>query len=123
MPARHACDLVGLSRDIYRHKSQASALNVELRNKIVETAHTRRRWGYRMIHDVLRPQFPGINHKRGYRIYTAEGLSIRKRKKVKRIRVRVPLVAALAVNQTWEAWTSSVMLFVGLALSPGASNA
>ena len=31
-------------------------------------------WGYRMIHDVLRPQFPGINHKRVYRIYTAEGL-------------------------------------------------
>ena len=53
-----------------------------------------------MIHDVLRPQFPGINHKRAYRIYTAEGLSIRKRKKVKRIGVRVPLVAALAVNQT-----------------------
>jgi putative transposase len=37
-----------------------------------------------------------------YRIYTAEGLSIRKRKKTKRIGVRVPLVAALAVNQTWS---------------------
>jgi putative transposase len=99
---RHACALVGLSRDTYRHKSQASALNVELRSKIVEIAHTRRRWGYRMIHDVLRLQFPGINHKRVYRIYTAEGLSIRKRKKAKRIGVRVPLVAALAVNQTWS---------------------
>ena len=105
LPARRACALVGLSRDAYRHESQASALNMELRNKIVETAHTRRRWGYRMIHDVLRPQFPGINHKRVYRIYTAEGLPIRKRKKTKRIGVRVPLVAALAVNQTWEAWT------------------
>ena len=102
---RHACALVGLSRDTYRHESQASALNVELRRKIVETAHTRRRWGYRMIHDVLRLQFPGINHKRVYRIYTAEGLSIRKRKKTKRVGVRVPLVAALTVNQTWEAWT------------------
>ena len=61
--------------------------------------------GYRMIHDVLRPQYPHINHKRVYRLYTAEGLSIRKRKKTKRIGVRVPLVAALAVNQTWEAWT------------------
>ena len=105
LPARHACALVGLSRDTYRHESQASALNVELRNKIVETAHTRRRWGYRMIHDVLRPQFASINHKRVYRIYTAEGLSIRKRKKTKRVGVRVQLVAALAVNQTWEAWT------------------
>ena len=99
---RHACALVGLSRDTYRHESQASALNVELREQIVQTAHARRRWGYRMIHDVLRPLYPNINHKRVYRIYTAEGLSIRKRKKTKRVGVRVPLVAALAVNQTWS---------------------
>ena len=61
---RQACALVGLSRDTYRHESQISALNVELRSKIVETAHTRRRWGYRMIHDVLRPQHTNMNHKR-----------------------------------------------------------
>ena len=105
LPARHACALVGLSRDSYRHEIQASGLNVELRQKIVQIAYERRRWGYRMIHDILRPQYPGINHKRVYRLYAAEGLSIRKRKKTKRVGVRVPLVAALAVNQTWEAWT------------------
>ena len=55
-----------------------------------------------MIHDVLRPQYPSIYHKRVYRLYTAEVLSIRKRKKTKRIGVRVPLMAALAVNQTWS---------------------
>ena len=43
---RCACALVGLSRDTYRRESQTNALNVELRNKIVETAHTRRRWGF-----------------------------------------------------------------------------
>jgi putative transposase len=102
MSERHACALVGLSRDTYRHVCHTSALNVELREQIVQTAHKRRRWGYRMIHDVLRPKYPNINHKRVYRIYTAEGLSIRKRKKTKRIGVRVPLVAALEVNQTWS---------------------
>lgn len=71
MSERRACALVGLSRDTYRHSGYTSALNAELRDKIVETAHARRRWGYRMIHDVLRPQYPGINHKRVYRIYTA----------------------------------------------------
>ena len=99
---RHACAFVGLSRDTYRHASQTSALNVELQTKIVETAYALRRWGYRMIHDVLRPQYPNINHKRVHRIYTAECLSIRKRKKTKRIGIRVPLMAALAVNQTWS---------------------
>ena len=102
MSERRACALVGLSRDTYRHVGQTSALNAALREQIVQTAHKRRRWGYRMIHDMLRPQYPNINHKRVYRLYTAEGLSIRKRKKAKRIGVRVPLVAALAVNQTWS---------------------
>ena len=102
MSERHACRLVGLSRDSYRHEAQTSSLNTQLREQIVQTAHQRRRWGYRMIHDVLRPQFANINHKRVYRIYTLEGLSIRKRKKTKRIGVRVPLVAALALNQTWS---------------------
>jgi putative transposase len=55
-----------------------------------------------MIHDVLRTRYPDINHKRVYRLYTAEGLAIRKRKKTKRIGVRVPLVAAMAVHQTWS---------------------
>jgi putative transposase len=99
---RHACTLVGLSRDSYRHPSAPSALNEELRQKIVQTAHERRRWGYRMIHDVLRPEYPGINHKRVYRLYSQQGLAIRKRKKTKRTGVRVPLVAATAVNQTWS---------------------
>jgi len=102
MSERHACALVGLSRDSYRHVGHTSALNVQLREQIVQTAQTRRRWGYRMIHDVLRPQYPDINHKRVYRIYIAAGLSIRKRKKAKRIGVRVPLVAAMAINQTWS---------------------
>ena len=115
MSERHACSLVGLSRDAYRHEGQPSALNADLRQKIVELAHQRRRWGYRMIHDVLRPQYPGINHKRVYRLYTAENLSIRKRKKSKRVGMRVPLVAAQTVNQTWS------MDFVSDAISrPGA---
>ena len=71
---------------------------MELRNQIIQIAHTRRRWGCRMIHDVLRPQFLNNNHKRVYRIYTAEGLSIRKRKKTKRIGVAV-FAHLLAVAQ------------------------
>ena len=74
---------------------QTSALNLELRDQIVQTAH---RQALGLPHDSRRPAapVPGINHKRVYRIYTAEGLSIRKRKKAKRIGVHVPLVAAMA---------------------------
>ena len=58
MSERHACALVGLNRDSYRPDSQTNTLNVELQDKIVETAHALRRRGYRIIHDVLRPQYP-----------------------------------------------------------------
>ena len=98
---------------------------MELQSKILETAYTqtRTRRRYHIFHDVLSPQCPNINHKRVYRLFTTEVLSIRKSKKPKRIGVRVPLVAALAVNQTWETWTLPAMPFVDLASSLGASNA
>ena len=82
---RHACTLVGLSRDSYRNVGQTSALNMKLPDQMMQSQHNSRRWGYRIIHDVLRPNYPDINHKRVDRIDTVEDLSMRKRKKIKRI--------------------------------------
>jgi putative transposase len=59
---------VGLARDSYRHPPQANAMTQDLSDKIVEIAHVRRRFGYRRIHDLLRPEYPGVNHKRVYRL-------------------------------------------------------
>jgi hypothetical protein len=81
---RRVCRLVGLARDSYRHPPEADQLTTELGNKIVEIAHARRRFGYRRIHDLLRPEYPGVNHKRVYRLYSAANLALRKRKKTKR---------------------------------------
>jgi putative transposase len=61
---RRACRLVGPSRDSYRHPPEADAMTKELSSKIVEIAHARRRFGNRRIHDMLRPHFPGVNHKK-----------------------------------------------------------
>ena len=63
----------------------------------------RRRFGYRRIHDLLRPEHPGINHKRVYRLYKAADLAVRKRRKAKRpMSERVPLQAASMVNEAWS---------------------
>jgi putative transposase len=96
---RHACALVGLSRDAYFHPTQLSAMNQELLAKIVETAQARRRWGYRMILDLLRPQYPNTNHECVHRLYTQAGLAIRKRKKTNRAGVRVPPGTFAAMNR------------------------
>ena len=75
----------------------------DLTGKIAEIAHARRRFGYRRIHDMLRPQFPGVNHKRVYRLYSEANLAVRRRKKAKRPACeRVPLQLARGVNKVWS---------------------
>lgn len=75
----------------------------QLSARFVEIAHVRRRFGYRRIHDMLKPDFPGVNHKRVYRLYSAANLAVRKRRKTKRpANERVPLQLARAVNEVWS---------------------
>jgi len=111
---RHACRLVGLSRDSYRNPPQPDQLTRDLSERIVDIAHVRRRFGYRRIHDLLRPEFPHVNHKRVYRIYRDANLAVRRRKKAKRpLNERVPLQLAQTVNEVWS------MDFVSDSLSSG----
>ncbi len=100
---RRACALVGLSRDAYRHPPLVDEQTRQLKAKIIDVAHTRRRFGYRRVHDMVKPAFPGVNHKKIYRLYTEAGLTVRKRKKAKRpVGERQPLKMALAVNDVWS---------------------
>jgi putative transposase len=100
---RRACRLVGLSRDSYRNPPVVDEATQQLSAKIVEIAQVRRRFGYRRIHDLLRPEFPGVNHKRVYRLYSQAQLAVRKRKKVRRAASeRVPLTVATRVNEVWS---------------------
>lgn len=92
---RRACRLVELSRDSYRNPPEESEMNQTLSAKIIEIAHVRRRFGYRRIHDLLRPKFASVNHKRVQRLHQEANLSVRKRKKTKRLASeRVPLQLA-----------------------------
>lgn len=100
---RRACRLVGLSRDSYRHPPEPDAATQQLKDKIVEIAQVRRRFGYRRIHDLLRAEHPGINHKRVYRLYRDANLAVRRRRKAKRTpSERVPLQLARSVNEVWS---------------------
>lgn len=93
----------GLSRDSYRNPPVVDEATQQLSAKIFEIAQARRRFGYRRIHDLLRPQFPGVNHKRIYRLYSEAQLAVRKRKKVRRAASEsVPLTAASRVNEVWS---------------------
>ena len=52
---------------------------------------------------MLRPEFPGVNHKRVYRLYSEANLAWRRRNKAKRpASERVPLQLARNVNAVWS---------------------
>ena len=100
---RRACSYAGLSRTSYREPPSMNTATQELSARIVELAHARRRFGYRRIHDLLTREGHQVNHKRVWRLYKMNELSVRKRRKAKRVSVeRVPLAASRHVNDTWS---------------------
>ena len=74
-----------------------------LRGRILELAGQRPRFGYRRLHALLVRDGWTVNHKRVYRLYRAEGLAVRrkKRKRVARANRRPRLVAQTA-NEQWS---------------------
>lgn len=94
---------MGLSRESFRRPLKVDPINEALSPRIVEIAQQRRRFGYRRIHDLLRSDYPGTNHKRVYRLYRAANLAVRKRRKARRCGAeRLPLAPASAVNEVWS---------------------
>ena len=93
---------MGLPRASYDYKP-VERHDDELREKIRELAHQRKRFGCPRIHLLLRREGLVINHKRTERIYREEGLSLRKRKRRKTAAMaRVILPASTRPNERWS---------------------
>ncbi|MGB2833225.1 MAG: IS3 family transposase [Methylotenera sp.] len=100
---RRACSLVGLSRSSWRNPPQDDETTATLKERIKALAHERRRFGYRRIHDMLKFEGVVVNHKRVYRLYTEQKLSVKRRKKAKRpMTERAELLIPDVPNQVWS---------------------
>src|SRR5690606_5348239 len=75
-----ACGLVGISRSLYRYRSRRGPGEAR-RERIIELAAERRRYGYRRIHGRLRREGWEINWKKTDRLYREAGLAVRRRKR------------------------------------------
>lgn len=75
----------------------------QLRVRLRDLADQRDRWGYRRPHVLLRRVRSIVTSKRVYRIYVAERLAVRRRKRRRRIcaQARVLLGAPTRLNETW----------------------
>ena len=56
-----------IPRQSCRHLPEVDQAAQALSAAIIDIAYARHRFGYRRIHDLLRPAFPQVNHKRVYR--------------------------------------------------------
>ncbi len=95
-----ACEIIGLNRTVFRHKSIEK--DIEIENKIRGIAEKKRRFGYRRIYLDLRKE-QRINHKKVYRLYTKMGLKYRIKRKKKRYQGEtVPMIVPCGINERWS---------------------
>jgi putative transposase len=74
-----------------------------LRERMRAIAHERRRFGYRRVHVLLKREGFVINHKRLFRLYREELLTVRRRGGRKRaIGTRAPMMIPVRPNDRWS---------------------
>jgi putative transposase len=103
---RRSCRLVGAWRSSCRYKAR----RVEpegLRDRMVELAGERPRFGYKRLTTLLRREGRLVNHKRIYRMYREEGLQVRKKKR-KRV-AAAPRRAVDLPSGPCERWSMDFM--------------
>ena len=99
---RRACSIIGADRKSVRYRSRRDD-DADLRDRLRDLARERRRFGYRRLHILLRRDGIAINRKKTQRLYTEEGLTVRKRKSRRRaVGARAPLPVIALPNQRWS---------------------
>ena len=99
---RRACGLASIDPRIYRYRP-ARPDDAGLRQRLRELAAERRRFGYRRLHFLLQREGVQVNHKKLYRLYREERLTVRKRGGRKRaLGTRAPMTIPQDANQRWS---------------------
>jgi len=97
-----ACALIGFAPKTYRYATKRGSDDA-VRKRLRELAHERRRFGYRRLHLLLGREGIKLNHKKLYRIYRQERLTVRKRGGRKRaLGTRAPMTLPQGINQRWS---------------------
>ena len=99
---RRACTLIGLAPKTYRYASLQDD-DAAVRERLCALARQRRRFGYRRLHILLRREGVLLNHKKLFRLYREEGLTVRRRSRRKRaLGRRAPMALPQEANQRWS---------------------
>ena len=96
---RRVCGLLSMAVSSYRYASRRS--DEQLRDRLLQLAREKPRFGYRRLQVLLRRAGEAANHKRVYRAYREAGLCLRRKKRKHCTRVGAPLRQRTMANQEW----------------------
>lgn len=99
---RRACNVVPISRKAMRYQCRRPARDANLVNRIKQLGEQYPRYGYLMLHELLRREGLVVNRKRTYRLYSDLGMQVRTKRRKRLIRPRVPVEIPSRPNHRWS---------------------
>ena len=100
---RRACGLAQISRKAMRHRSVRERRDEPLLRRLKALGEQYPRYGYPLLHGLLKAEGAVQNRKRTYRLYQELGMQVRTRRKKKLVRPRVPIEVPSGPNERWSA--------------------
>ncbi len=104
---RMVCRVLQCHLSVYKYKSRKDE-QVALRMRIRDIAQARVSYGFRRIHILLQREGWKVNHKRVYRLYKLEGLTMRAKRPRRHVSACRRMVRATASHPN-ESWSMDFM--------------
>ena len=101
MSLRRACRLAHLSRKAAAYQPRPRH-DEALCQRLRTLAQQYPRYGYLLLHGMLKTEGLVINRKRTYRLYTSLCLQVRTKLRKKLVRPRITMVVPTRVNERWS---------------------
>ena len=96
---RRVCELLNVAESSCRYARRRN--DAVLRERLVEAAREKPRWGYRRLQLKLEEQGMHVNHKKVYRVYREAGLLLRRKKRKRLLRAGFTRLVVTGANQEW----------------------
>jgi putative transposase len=101
MSERRACGLFGVGRSSCRYRQEADR-DEGLREQLAKLAQERPRFGYRRLGVLLDREGQHVNHKKLFRVYRESGLSVKRNRRKKLVRIGVSQPVLKGPNEEWS---------------------
>lgn len=99
---RRVCRLLKLHRSVARYRSVGTKNDDALKARLKALADRYPRYGYLLLHQLLKNEGLVVNRKRTYRLYVELGLQVRTQRRKKLTRPRVPMPIPSRPNERWS---------------------